>query len=242
MSKELEKSKPGGWNNHWRGTNRPTMRYDLFGITPQTGQWRWSRERSLAALENYNLLLKELGKESKDLTSQEIDAWFLAKSAQAGEEIDLLRLSATGKPEHYVPPTDTTLLNDVWFDLVPNSTSLLKAMFGKKVFANPKPLELIKRICKFAGKDAVILDFFAGSGTTAHAVMELNRKDGGTRQVILATSNENGICAEVCYPRLKKVIAGYENQRGDRVEGLGSNLRYYRAAFTPRRTDEGANG
>jgi adenine-specific DNA-methyltransferase len=102
MSKELEKPKQGGWNNHWRGTNRPTMRYELFGITPQAGQWRWSRERSLMAVENYNLLLEELGKESKDLTPQEIDAWFFAKSAQAGDEIDLLRLSATGKPEHYI--------------------------------------------------------------------------------------------------------------------------------------------
>lgn len=231
MVKELNEPKPGGWNNHWRGTNRPTMRYELFGITPESGQWRWGRERSLAAVENYKLMLKELGRSTQELTSQELDAWFLARCTETGEEVDLLRLSSNGKPEHYVPPTDTTLLNDVWFDLAPNSTSVLKSIFGKKVFDNPKPLELIKRICKFADKNALIVDFFAGSGTTGHAVLELNKEDGGTRQFILATSNENNICTEVCYPRLKMVIEGYENAKGTKVKGLGGNLKYYRAEF-----------
>ena len=230
MVKELSEPKPGGWNNHWRGTNRPTMRYELFGITPASGQWRWGKERSLAAVENYKLMLKELGKTTQELTSQEVDAWFLSKLTETGEEVDLLRLSNSGKPEHYVPPTDTTLLNDVWFDLAPNSTSVLKSIFGRKVFDNPKPLELIKRICKFAGKDAVIMDFFAGSGTTGHAILELNKEDGGTRQFILATSNENNICTEVCFPRLKMVMEGYENAKGVNVKGLGGSLKYYRAA------------
>lgn len=233
MVKELEQSKQGGWNNHWRGTNRPTMRYELFGITPETGQWRWGKERSLVAIYNYEQMLKELGKKTEELTQQEIDSWFLVKSTEAGEEIDMLRLSANGKPEHYVPPTDTTLLNDVWFDISPNSTSVLKSIFGKKVFDNPKPLELIKRICKFAGKDAVIVDFFAGSGTTAHAVLELNEEDEGKRHVILATNNENNICTEVCYPRFMKVIKGYKNPRGVKIDGLNGNLKYYRTSFVP---------
>lgn len=231
MTKTLEQPKPGGWNNHWRGTDRPTMRYEFFGITPKTGQWRWSRERSLRAAANYELMLTETGKRSSDLSAVEIDAWFLAKCAELGEEIDLLRLSATGKPEHYVPPTDSTLLNDVWFDIAPNSTSVLKSMFGRKVFDNPKPLELVKRICKFAPSDALVLDFFAGSGTTLHAVQELNVEDGGQRRVILVTNNENGICTEVCYPRVRKVIEGYENAKGGNVPGLGGSLKYYRTAF-----------
>jgi len=233
MVKELDQPKQGGWNNHWRGTDRPTMRYELFGITPETGQWRWSKERSLVAADNYELMLSELEKKTEELTQQEIDSWFMVKSVEAGEEIDLLRLSVNGKPEHYVPPTDTTLLNDVWFDFSPNSTSVLKSIFGKKVFDNPKPLELVKRICGFASKDAVILDFFAGSGTTAHAVMELNKEDGGSRSVILATNNENNICVEVCYPRVKKVIEGYKNPKGSKIEGLGGNLRYYHTALVP---------
>ena len=59
-------------------------------------------------------------------------------------------------------------------------------------------------------KDAIILDIFAGSGTTGHAVLELNKKDGGNRQFILCTNNENNICTDVTYPRLKKVIEGYK--------------------------------
>jgi adenine-specific DNA-methyltransferase len=239
MVKELDHPKHGGWNNHWRGTNRPTMRYELFGIKPETGQWRWGRERSLTAGENYRQLLREVGEHP---TQHEIDAWVSAKFAATGEELDLLRLSANGKPEHYVPPTDTTLLNDVWFDISPNSTSVLKSIFGRKVFDNPKPLELVKRILKFAGTDAVILDFFAGSGTTAHAVLEANREDGGTRQAILVTNNENDICTEVCFPRISRVMKGYQNPRGVEVEGLGGSLKYYRTAFVPVEAGGGNRG
>jgi len=241
MVKELAQTKPGAWNNHWRGTDRPTMRYELFGITPQTGQWRWGRARSLAAIENYQLMLQEIGGTENELTASKIDAWFLAKSAELGEEVDLLRLSVGKKPEHYIPPTDTTLLNDVWFDISPNSTSILKSIFGKKVFDNPKPLELIKRISKFVGRDAVVLDFFAGSGTTAHALLEMNEEDGGQRQIILVTNNENDICTEVCYPRFKKILAGYENSRGVQVKGFGGNLKYFRASFAKNQASEMLN-
>ena len=53
QTRKLDVTKPGTWNNHWRGTDRPTMRYPLFGITPQSGQWRWSKERSDIAVKNY---------------------------------------------------------------------------------------------------------------------------------------------------------------------------------------------
>lgn len=59
-------------------------------------------------------------------------------------------------------------------------------------------------------KNAIILDYFAGSGTTAHAVMEINKRDGGSRQCIVCTNNENNICTEITYPRISKVIGGYE--------------------------------
>ena len=231
MVKELEQTKQGAWNNHWRGTNRPTMRYKLLGITPKTGQWRWGKARSLVAMANYKLMHKEIGKKTTKLTQQEIDAWFFAKSAELGEELDLLRLSVNKKPEHYIPPTDTTLLNDVWFDISPNSTSVLKSIFGNKVFANPKPLELIKRISKFADNNAVVLDFFAGSGTTAHALLEMNEEDNGNRQIILVTNNENKICTKVCYPRIKKILKGYKNPRGIKIAGFGNNLKYFQTSF-----------
>jgi len=71
----------------------------------------------------------------------------------------------------------------------------------------------------------------AGTGTTGQAVLELNKKDGGNRQFILCTNNENNICTDVCYPRIKKVIEGYKNFKGEKVEGLGGNLKYFKTGF-----------
>jgi adenine-specific DNA-methyltransferase len=91
---------------------------------------------------------------------------------------------------------------------------------------------LIKRILELStDKNSTVLDIFAGSGTTGHAVLELNREDGGYRNFILCTNNENEICNEVCYPRVKKVIGGYKNQKGEKIEGLGGNLKYYKTDF-----------
>ena len=82
--------------------------------------------------------------------------------------------------------------------------------------------------------NALIVDFFAGSGTTLHATMQLNAEDGGTRQCILVTNNENKICEEVTYERNRRVIQGYTNSKGEWVPGLNNNnLRYYKTEFVP---------
>ncbi len=87
-----------------------------------------------------------------------------------------------------------------------------------------------------ASKNAsTILDFFAGSGTTLHATMQLNAEDGGHRQCILVTNNENNICEEVTYERNKRVIQGYTTPKGVKVEGLKQNtLRYYKTDYISR--------
>ena len=78
-------------------------------------------------------------------------------------------------------------------------------------FDFPKPVELISKCLQIGSNpDSIILDFFAGSGTTGQAVMELNKKDNGKRRFILCTNNENKICEEATYNRLKCVINGYE--------------------------------
>lgn len=113
-----------------------------------------------------------------------------------------------------------------------NGTAQLKDIFGEKVFNNPKPIDLIKDFVILASpKNGIILDFMAGSGTTGHAVLELNKEDGGNRQFILCTNNENNICSDICYPRLKKVIKGYKNSKSENVAGLGGNLKYYTCDF-----------
>jgi len=122
----------------------------------------------------------------------------------------------------------------IWDDVgtTTNGTQELEDILGEKKFNNPKPVSLIKRILELStDKDSTVLDFFAGSGTTGHAVLELNKEDGGHRNFILCTNDENGICKEVCYPRVKKVIGGYKNQKGEKVEGLGGNLKYFTTDF-----------
>lgn len=94
-------------------------------------------------------------------------------------------------------------------------------------FDYPKPISLIKRLLQLhTNKNAKVLDFFAGSGTTGHAVLELNKEDGGHRQFILCTNNENNICRDVTYERLRRVINGYTTPKGKEVEGLPANLMY----------------
>ena len=114
--------------------------------------------------------------------------------------------------------------------------SELMALFGEVPFSNPKPLGLLQYLLNtIVIKDVTVLDFFAGSGTTLHATMQLNAKDGGHRQCILVTNNENGICENVTYERNRRVIQGYITPKGEKVPGLTrNNLRYYKTKFVPR--------
>lgn len=97
-------------------------------------------------------------------------------------------------------------------------------------FDNPKQLAFMKRVLSIFGPNAVVLDFFAGSATTGHAILELNALDGGARQVILATDDQRGICREVAYKRLEKAITGYKAKRRNKTEevaGLGGALLFF---------------
>ena len=112
-------------------------------------------------------------------------------------------------------------------------TKILDSILGEKRFNFPKSLHLIEDILKLITRknNSIILDFFAGSGTTGHAVLNLNKKDGGNRRFILCTNNENEICEEVTYPRVKNVITGYKNDKKESVEGLGNNLKYFKTSY-----------
>ena len=97
-----------------------------------------------------------------------------------------------------------------------------------------KPIKLMSMFLNyFKQKDITVLDFFAGSASTAHAVLALNQADGGTRKFIICTNDENDICTEVTYPRVSNVINGYAN-----TKGIPANLKYYRTDFVPKDAEE----
>lgn len=100
-----------------------------------------------------------------------------------------------------------------------------------------KPVKMLKELINYhQNKNAVVLDFFAGSGSTAQAVLELNMEDNGNRQFILCTNNENNICEDITYKRIKNVINGY-----GKYDALKTNLKYYRCTYIPRINTENEN-
>ena len=197
--------------------DRPNLMYPIEyngDIIHPRKQWVWSKERLLAAIENNEV---EFNKQKDGTYSVR------AKKYLIDENGDMRR----GKP--------LSIMNGPFTQ---DGTKEIREIFGSEnVFKFSKPSELIRQFISFAvngnlKKDATILDFFAGSGTTAQAVMEQNRRDGGNRRFILCTNNENNICEEVTYERIKRVIEGY----GD-TEGIPANLKYYRTDFVSKDSD-----
>lgn len=113
-----------------------------------------------------------------------------------------------------------------------NGTADVVSIFGNRVFDFPKPVALVKELIdQTTSDDSIVLDFFAGSGTTAQAVLELNKEDSGHRRFIVCTNNEKEICETVTYPRIKTVITGKRADDSDYSEGISANLKYYRTDF-----------
>ena len=126
----------------------------------------------------------------------------------------------------------------IWLDkryYTTKGSNTITDLIGRNAFSYPKPVELIYDVLqRITKEDSTILDFFAGSGTTAQAVLELNQQDGGHRRFILCTNNENNICTEVTYPRVKTVITGKREDGSEYSDGIPANLKYYRTDFVAR--------
>jgi adenine-specific DNA-methyltransferase len=128
--------------------------------------------------------------------------------------------------------TVRTVWQDPKYDAAEYGTKLVHALVPNKHFDFPKSVynvyDCLSPIIK-ERKNAIVLDFFAGSGTTAHAVIMLNKEDEHNRKFILCTNNENGIAENICYPRIKKVIAGHKDHPS--ITKISSNLKYFKTDF-----------
>lgn len=195
MKKE-QASTQGRWDVFWSNADRPTMRYEILGFTPTSGQWRNSREKAEIAVANYEKYVENF---SRRMSLEEY-------YQQTGISDFIRRIpNGTGKNggvQHWVPPSDTALRTSNWIDIE-------VSQIGKEIdlpFSNPKNKALVVELMKLVdNKDCIILDFFSGSATTAHAVMQLNAEDGGSRKFIMVQLPEK------CDEKSEAYNAGYKN-------------------------------
>ena len=154
---ETKKSE-GYWHHFWSNADRPTMRYELLGVTPKTGQWKLSKERALKAVENYSQYLKLAPHKSL------VEYW-----EETGKELEFIRLSKTGKVENWFPPASEKIADTLWVDV--------KSYENQKLYATQKHEALLERIIKASSNEGdLVLDCFCGSGTTAAVAEKLNRR------------------------------------------------------------------
>lgn len=127
------------------------------------------------------------------------------KEVKPGQRGFIFKRYAKDNSNKYMPVDSLEFTENNYINAAATK-ELKKLMDNKDVFDYPKPVDFIKKIIKLYGdSNSIVLDFFAGSGTTAQAVMELNKEDNGNRSYILCTNNENGIAENVTYKRIKKV-------------------------------------
>ena len=184
--------------------------------------WRWSKKLFDFGYENGFIVVKR----KKDGSARIYTKTYLNAKIEKDSKGDFYveynkRVKATSSVEF----VNNVFSND-------NAKKDLGKVGLKDSFDYSKPVALIKKLLKaYYKKDAVVLDFFAGSGTTGQAVLELNREDSGHRRFILCTNNENEICEKVTYQRLKAILTG-ENEEGAKYEDVvPANLKYYQTYF-----------
>lgn len=237
-----ERENFGYWKGFWNDANRPTMRFDILGFTPNTGQWKWSKARAIKALQNYQ--------EYSNLYSntETLEEYW----RRTGKNLEFIRRNINGKGqnqgvEHWIPPSSGILRNTLLSDILASRAS--DEVNG--LFDFPKNPDLINCLVQASDdENGLFLDFFAGSGTLAHTVMHLNNNKSGNRRFILVqlpepTGREDyPTITEICKERVRRVIkklndqdnsklgfnGGEEQDRGFRVFKLAdSNFKTWNA-------------
>lgn len=171
LRQALGDEKPGKWDTFWRGTDRHTMRYELFGRIPETGQWRWEEGRARRAIQAYEHYQRV------ESAIKTLDEWY-AENLQSGVDLDFVRQSDEGVVQYYVPPQNFRLVSDNWLD-IPASGNLTD-------FAHEKSLALLQRVISWSTQPGdYVLDYFGGSGSTGHAAFAMPPAGEGKRRFIL---------------------------------------------------------
>ncbi len=212
----------------WRASERPKLFYPfyvnpnnahlsleedcvhtiaVYPYQPSTGEkgtWRWSREK--VAIDGSKLIAKTV-KRGNDIVWDIYQKDYMA----SGETMRRTKAKSLW---------DEKEMN------YQNAANELKDLFGKSPFTYAKPTYLVRRAMEMIdfSENPFVLDFFAGSGTTGHAVMKLNAEDGGKRKFILCTNNESNICRDITYERIRRVID---------KEGYAASLKYYKIDYIP---------
>ena len=197
---------------------RETMVFPIDGIMPKEGnQWKFGKD----TINHY--------KQRNDLIVKNNKVYFRIRPQDE---------------EAKMKPFWSLFLKEI--GTAESAKNELNNILGSKEhgFETIKPIQLIKDLIFHVvgnNKDAIILDFFAGSGTTAQAVMELNKEDNGNRNFILCTNNENNICENITYQRIKTVITGKRKDNTEYSNGISANLKYYKTTYIPRLNTEEEN-
>jgi adenine-specific DNA-methyltransferase len=198
----------------------PSVAEDGAKIPPASKQdkvWRWSRDRYLQEIPN--LIFKKTKKSPLVDQFGQPSIWNVYTKQFLNSEKGAL-------PRDFVDKYDNS-----------QGTIALKQLGLEFSFA--KPVWLIADLLGMTNKpNALVLDFFAGSGTTGQAVLQLNREDGGNRSFILCTNNEGNIAEDICYPRIQRVISGYQDEKYDEFIGIPSNLRYFKVGLISNSTTD----
>ena len=192
-----ERSQSGYWKGFWNNADRPTMRYDVLGVTPADGQWKWKKEVADEAVANY------IEYEKSYSSRMTLEEYWLA----TGKSKRFIRRKpgGTGKNlgvEHWVAPADGILRNSNWSDLLVSKPAGMDIKFD-----SPKNTDVLKELVKLfgvRGKD-IVCDFFSGSASTAHAILELNTEDNENRNYIMVQ------LPEPCDEKSEAYKAGYKN-------------------------------
>lgn len=195
----------GYWKSFWNDADRPTMRYDILGYTPNEGQWKWKQETALEGVNNYMEFV-----ENFENTMSLEDYWI--KTGKTKKFIRK-REHLSGKNmgvEHWIPPSDGILRSSNWTDVLASESI---SNLGLN-FSSPKNRSFLKELIRFSNVQSndIVLDFFAGSGSTGHAVYDVNKEDDLEIQFILNQLDEKiedeeySNISEITRERLRTVL------------------------------------